>query len=181
MNYFKKNKIISFLVIFLLLINITALLTMFIQGRRSGKPSQENEIERTTHFLKEELQFNDEQVYQFVTLQNEFLMETQIYKKKIGDAKFELYEELLNDDASKVDKEKIYAVISENTILTEKRTLKFMSDMKMICNEEQISQYRMLMGQVLRKLNPEHRPPEGAKGPRGDRPPGQPPMPPERK
>lgn len=181
MNYFKKNKVISILVIFLLIINITALLTMFIQGHRSGKPSPENEIKRTTRFLKEELQFDDNQVYRFVTLQEEFLAETQKYKKNIGDAKFELYEELLNEQAPKADKEKLYAIISENTLLMEKRAFKFMTDMKTICSEDQRSQYNMLMGQVLMKLNPEHRPPEGSKKRHpGEHRPEQPPRPPKR-
>lgn len=168
MNYFNKNKTISIIVVLLLIINITALVTIFVQRHgpiRAAKPSKQEDIERTTHFLKNEFQFNDLQVEKFMALQENYMLEAEQYKKKISDAKFKLYGSIRDNVTTNKNTEQLYAIISENTSLVEKRTVQFLSELKSLCTEEQIDKYDMLMGRILMKINPDHRPPNDRQGP----------------
>jgi hypothetical protein len=186
MNYFNKNKTISIILVLLLIINITALVTIFVQRHGpiiATKPSKQDDIERTTHFLKNEFQFNDLQVKKFMDLQENYMLETEQYKQKIGDAKFKLYGNILENETSTNNPDQLYAIISNNTALIEKRTVKFLSELKSLCTEEQIDKYEMLMAQILMRISPEHRPPEDHRGPPPHRngKPGERPLPPPHK
>lgn len=182
MNYFNKNKTLSIIVILLLIINITALATIFIQQhgpKRPSQPSKKEEIERTTRFLKGELQFDDVQVERFMDLQESYMKETETYKHKIADAKFKLYGSIRDEKEPTTSPDQLYAIISESTALIEKRTVKFLSELKSLCTEEQIKKYDMLMEQILMRINPEHRPPKNHQGPPPhNAKPGERPLPP---
>lgn len=171
MNYFNKNKTISLIVILLLVINITALVTIFAQRHELIKPqppSQKNDIERTTQFLKNELQFSNEQIDTFMILQKDFIEKNKIYQRSIGDLKFELYESLRLDQS--IDTALILSKIANNSYLMEENSYKFFQKLKDLCNAEQSEKFDMLMIRIQMKINPNHRPPEDMEGRPQNRP-----------
>jgi Spy/CpxP family protein refolding chaperone len=187
MNYFTKKKWGTLAVILLVVINISAIITIFVQQHAPGRPpqyQQGNALEATTHFLKTELQFSDDQVDVFIKLQDDFLKENEQYKRAIGNSKRKLYSALLLESADTTQNSATLAEIAKNTIALEKNSYVYFQEVKNLCTAEQQKKFDMLMGMILRKINPDHRPPDGNDRPlppdhKNNRPPdGPPPHPP---
>jgi len=185
MNYFTKKRLITWAVTALIIINITSLVTIWMQQHRPMRPPHhelpEDAKEATIIFLKQELQFSNEQVYKFIELQDEYLKNSVHFQRKIGDTKRELFSGLM--DNKSVDKDKLIADIGRLNSQREELTYKHFQNMKNLCNENQQKKYKMLMGRILMRIDPMHLKPERGQNPRpsdhpGNRPGQMPPPPP---
>ena len=188
MNYFTNKKLVTLAVILLVIINLSALTTIILQKHAPGKghqPRQKDAIETTTHFLKTELQFSDEQVEGFILLQDKFLEENKILTQSIGELKHELYSSLFVEGSDLTLNTAIIEQIGKQTMLLEKSSYAYFQTIKDLCTEEQKESFDKLLGQILLKVNPQHQPPHDRKGPppplHGEKPGERPLPPPKRK
>lgn len=161
MNYFTKKKLITLAIVALIIINVTSLVTIWISQHRPIDQQTynlpEDAKEATTFFLKNELQFSDEQVATFLTTQEAFLKENQRLMRQIGNARRDLYRSLIHN--KKINETERYEIISRMTREKEEKTLKYFKELKALCNKNQQKKLDMLMGQILIRIDPTHRHP----------------------
>lgn len=195
MNYFSSRRFWIFVIVLLLVINITALVTIWLQRhppqRRGGPPHMNDPAEATSFFLRKELGFTSEQVDQFLRLQKEFMDENGERRRAIGNLKRDLYGSLIDASANLSENDRRITRIGREFAAIEKFTLQYFQKVKDLCTPEQRKKFDLLLGRILMRIDPIHQPPkdrslpphprEGGQNPpprEGRRPPpgGRPPM-----
>jgi len=163
MNYFSNKKFWTFVIILLLVINITAMVTIWLQrhrpGRRGAPPQSQRPAEATALFLKTELGFSEEQVGKFLRMQDDFLEQNGKRRRSIGNLKREIYGSLIDSSAdSSINDERI-ARIGREYAEIEKFAFQYFQKLKNLCTPEQREKFDLLLGQILMKIDPMHQPP----------------------
>ncbi len=158
MNYFTKKRLLTLAVTLLIIMNVTSLLTVFVQRhvppRLPAYKLPKDAREATTFFLKKELQFSDEQIKKYIQMQNKFLKENHQLKRQIGKIKKELFGSLIRNKS--VNEDELISNIGKLNSLIERKTFEHFEEVKNLCNEQQKKKYRMLIGQILMRIDPDH-------------------------
>ena len=183
MNYFTKQRLIALAIIALVVINISSIATIWMHKlqpfqRPIGVELPEDAREATIFFLKNELQFSDEQVEKYLEMQKNFLEENQQIQHQIGNTKRELYSSLIEN--RKIDEKKLTARLGQLASLKEEKTYLHFSEVKALCTEKQEKKFGMLMAQIIMRIDPMHQPPAPGNGQGSNHRPGQMPPPGQR-
>ena len=162
MNYFTKKRMITLAIIALIIVNITCYglpfglinIVPLLPGVNYELP--EDAKAATTFFLKQELQFSDEQVEKFLAMQDSFLKENHDLQRQIGDCHKELYQSIIKN--TEVNEAELYAKVGELTSLKEEKTVSYFKELKQLCTPRQQKKIDMLIGQILMRIDPMHLP-----------------------
>jgi len=172
MDYFSKKRWAFWGVILLVIMNISALATVWFQQHRPPEPSRRPESERpeppqqrVSQFLKDELELTETQTLQFAEYQNRHFAHASEARDAIRNLKQELFFELSAPKPDTVKVERLAAAIGARQSELEKITFYHFLDLKRLCTPAQQTKLDALFGELLRMLDPRHQPPPRGEGP----------------
>jgi len=169
MNYFTKKRLTTFAIVLLVIINISSITTILIRRYHPIKhplPVQmDDKVRATTIFLKTELQFSDEQVKEFIRIQDEFLKESETLRHAIGDLKKDLHRTLIESTDDTLENAARIAEIGNKHSELEKILYQYFINVKNLCTPEQVQKFDVLVRQILFTIDPGHQPPQDKHSP----------------
>ena len=173
MDYFSKKRWAVWGVALLVIMNISALATVWFQQRRSPEFLRRPESERPeppqqrlSQFLKEELALTEAQLRQFAEWQDRHFAQAHATRDAIRNLKEELFQELSAVAPDTAKAERLAAAIGARQSELEKMTFHHFLDLKRLCTPAQQTQLDALFGELLRMLDPRRQPPPGERPPR---------------
>jgi Spy/CpxP family protein refolding chaperone len=169
MDYFNKKRLAFWGVTLLVIMNISALATIWFQRHRpkellsrpepqpSGREPRADD--RINTFLKQELDLTETQTGKFVSLQREHFRSAKAIHDRIRDLKRELFNELSVSAPDTVKAGRLADEIGAQQRELEKITFYHFLALKRVCTPEQQKKLATLFGELLRMLDPQRRPP----------------------
>ncbi len=143
----KKQRILVWLNVFLLVINISAFVT-FLFMNSSSPESTHDERFSSDEFLKEELELDEDQ-YRQITAQNMKVFRAyQALLDRKCEINFELIDELSAISPSKEKMDSLLAMLGRLETSLKTQTVKHFTNVKEICTEEQ----QLKLDQLLREM-----------------------------
>jgi Spy/CpxP family protein refolding chaperone len=169
MDYFNKKRLTFWGVALLVVMNISALATIwfqrhrpnaFLRGPEQRPPGREPRADdRINTFLKHELGLTETQIGKFVSLQREHFRSAKAIHDRIRDLKRDLFNELSASTPDTVKADRLADEIGMQQRELEKLTFYHFLALKRVCTPEQRKKLDTLFGELLRMLNPQRRPP----------------------
>lgn len=166
MDYFTKKRLVFWGVALLVIMNISALTTIWFQQHRPPEPSRRLELERreppperVNQFLKDELRLTEAQTAQFAEYQNRHFAHVREIREAMRDLKQELFHELSAPAPDTMKVERLAAAIGARQSELEKTTFYHFLGLKRLCTPEQQAKLDALFGELLRMLDPRPQPP----------------------
>ena len=183
MDIFSKNRLMGWLVVILVILNLGMLITFWVSRPRGphpdGRKPDKNGInmERPGNpgeFLETELGFNDEQSSRYKELRkehrekaDEIISET----RKLKDSFFEL---LSQPDADSGEVTEMANEIGAKQTELDLLTFNHFKEVRAICTDEQKKKFDDIIEEVLKGMaGTKNGPPGNRRGPRGEGPPGR--------
>lgn len=156
MDYFTKKRVLFWGAALLIIMNISALATIWFQQHQPPNRLERPEPpeQRVGQFLKEELALSGAQVEQFAEYQKQHFLRARELRDAIGNLKRQLFQELsaAAPDTAKV--ERLAAAIGEHQRELEKKTFYHFLGLKRLCTPAQQARLDALFGELLRMLDP---------------------------
>jgi len=134
MNFFSKNKVIFWLLIFLVVINISALITFLVFFPHNSKPSNEQVREKPGMAFRKELSLSPSQSEKVEAILADYRNSTQLVTINIRDLRTQLLEELANDKPDTVKINRCADEICSLQKQMQKASVKQYLALKKICN-----------------------------------------------
>ncbi len=134
----KQQRIISWLNVFLLIINLSAFATILFMNHKNAPSTSENNKFRSDEFLKEELNLSEDQFKTLTMLDGDVFRSYQVLIDKQCEFNFALLEELSSNNPSKHNLDSIATRIGNYQTLLKKQTIRHFMNIRSICDEEQI-------------------------------------------
>jgi len=144
-----KQRIFSWLNVFLLVINISAFVTILFMNHDTAASSAEGNRFNSDEFLKKELKLSSEQFRTLSKLDGDVFRSYQLLLDKQCELNFDLLEELSSENPSKVNLDSISARIGHYQYLMKKQTTRHFLNIRSICNEEQIKLLDILLNDMM--------------------------------
>lgn len=142
----KKQRIIQWLNIFLLVINISAFGTILLLNKQAPKKSLDQYS--SDEFLKDELKLNDDQLKKIILMDSEVFRIYQALLDMECASNFRLVEEMTSFAPSKVKMDSIAVSIGKLRTGLKRQTIKHFENIKSICTDEQ----KVLLDQLLKRM-----------------------------
>jgi len=146
MNASKKDRIIQWLNIFLLVINISAFGTILLLNRQA--PAKSLDKYNSDDFLRSELKLSDEQFKKIALLDSEVFRIYQSLLDMECASNFRLVEEMTSPAPSKARMDSITQNIGKLRAGLKKQSIKHFENIKSICDEDQ----KLLLDQLLKEM-----------------------------
>lgn len=144
----KKYKIIKWITVFLLIINVSAFITLLFLNYKSDKSYVSDDSKNNFSsdlFLKKELNLTDEQYKKVSSLDNKTFRIYQSLLDMECEANFEIIHELTSENPSKSRLDSIANHMGRVHSGLKRQTIKHFLNIKSICNQEQA----LLLDQLL--------------------------------
>ncbi len=142
----KKDRIIQWLNIFLLVINISAFGTILLLNKQT--PARSLEKYNSDDFLRRELKLSDEQFKKIALLDSEVFRIYQSLLDMECASNFRLVEEMTSPSPSKARMDSIAQNIGKLHAGLKKQTIRHFDNIKSICDEDQ----KLLLDQLLKEM-----------------------------
>lgn len=133
----KQQRIFGWLNVFLLVINISAFVTILFMNNSGLSSKSENSQYRSDEFLREELKLSDEQFRTLTKLDGDVFRSYQLLLDKQCEFNFNMLEELSLDNPSKEYLDSIAYRIGHYQTLLKKQTVRHFLNVRSVCNEDQ--------------------------------------------
>ena len=145
----KKQRIIKWLNIFLLVINISAFGTILLMNNKINLTETDSDnYFKSDVFLKEELNLNDEQYKKLVKLDNRVFRAYQVLLDMQCETNFGLLAELSQDNPSRKKMDSIATKIGKHHANIKRQTIKHFMNLRSICTEDQSE----LLNQLIKDM-----------------------------
>jgi hypothetical protein len=142
----KRNRIIQWLNIFLLVINVSAFGTILLLNKQVQPKSFDKY--NSDEFLKKELNLSNEQYQKILLMDSEVFRIYQSLLDMECASNFRLVEELTSENPSKTKMDSIAVTIGKLRSGIKKQTVRHFENVKKICNTEQ----QILLDQLLKSM-----------------------------
>ncbi|MBE9467956.1 MAG: hypothetical protein IMY72_06500 [Bacteroidetes bacterium] len=144
----KKYRIIKWITVFLLIINVSAFITILFLNYKSDKSSVSDDSKNNFSsdlFLKKELSLSDEQYKKISSLDNKTFRMYQTLLDMECEANFEIIDELTRENPSESRLDSIASHMGRVHAGLKRQTIKHFINIKSICNQDQV----LLLDQIL--------------------------------
>jgi len=135
--------------VFLLVINISAFVTILFMNHGTASSSAEGNKFNSDEFLKKELKLSSEQFRTLSKLDGDVFRSYQLLLDKQCELNFDLLEELSSENPSKENLDSISGRIGHYQYLMKKQTTRHFMNIRSICNEEQIKLLDILLNDMM--------------------------------
>jgi protein CpxP len=158
MDIFKQKRFLVYIIILLVILNISTLFMMWI-GRPPLPPaprspiSPEHEKARIEQLLKYELGFDKAQAEQYLRMRREHHERVTSLKIEIQQIKRKMFDEVLKDNPQPMPSDSLLKLTQEKQDNLERQTFQHFLDLKKLCKPEQQDKLKLLVHEVFR-----HRP-----------------------
>ena len=142
----KKERIIKWLNIFLLIINVSAFVTFLMMNWQTS--AEHNEKFSSDELLRTELGLTPEQFRKVSALNNDVFRLYQVYLDKKCEMNFELVDELSSEIPSDLKMDSLSNRIGQLDAALKKQTVRHFKNVKSVCNEKQ----KVLLDQLLKEM-----------------------------
>lgn len=167
MDYFKKKQLVFWGIALLVVMNISALATVWYQQHRLPPPHEmPGPQPPDPRFLHRELGLSQQQVQQFAELQRSHFEQASRIQQAIRQLKEEQFQQLTaaSSDAARADS--IAGEIGHLQAQLERETFHHFLALKKLCTPDQQRKLNHLFGQMLRRMEPPHRHENGPHNPK---------------
>ena len=144
METIKRHRIIKWLNIVLLTINISAFVTILYFNKQAIQDDNDDKF-NSDEFLKKELNLTEEQYQTISSLDAKIFRTYQVLLDKQCEANFKILDELLQEEPSKERLDSIAIKTGKFHTALKRQTIKHFTNIKSICNENQT----LLLDQLL--------------------------------
>lgn len=144
----KKQRITTWLNIFLLVINISAFGTLLFMNDKDSNNQQENDYYKSDLFLKDALDLSDEQYAKISSMDHRVFRHYQNILDMQCESNFKLMEELSSDNPNKHTMDSIAIKIGSLHAGLKRQTVKHFMNIRSICNDEQ----SLLLEQLIKDM-----------------------------
>lgn len=144
-----KTKLLTFLVIALILLNLGVISFMLLKKPPRPRPGNPNQI---TRIIEERLNLDAAQLVQFNQLKEEHMLATKARFEAVGAHKDQLFSLHKTDNLQQ--KDSLILKISRLHAEIEQLNFKHFQDLKAICKPEQLEDYNNLVTQLGHTLSP---------------------------
>lgn len=134
----KQHRIVSWLNVFLLIINVSAFITILYMNKSNVTQEKSNDKYRSDNLLRKELKLSDEQFSKLSKLDGNVFRNYQLLLDKQCEFNFDLLEELSSEHPSKEKLDSIANRIGRYQSLLKKQTIKHFLNIREICTEDQV-------------------------------------------
>jgi len=168
MNFFSKQKLIAWLIVILVILNLGTLATLWIGHFRrpaSGPPPGGGPPDRARNFLIKELGFDEEQRKELANLQSRQLDQMNAFQARIDEIKGQMMDELLKTDPDNVRVEELAGEVGGKEAQKAKLAFNHLQEIKILCRPEQKERFDILVRDLLEIMKPPG-PPGRPGGPR---------------
>lgn len=171
MDIFTKNKFSSWLIVLLILLNISTLYLLWskeiVKPEDSAPPPRERH-ENFIRFLREELQFSENKIQDYEQYRDKHANQNRELINQIQDLKRELHNEIFKEHPDTVRADLLAEQIGKKQIQIEKITFAHFLDLKKLCGKEQQEKLHTLLDEFHRKnrLQQEQPPPPDRRRPK---------------
>ena len=142
----KSNRIIQWLNIFLLVINLSAFGTILLMNKQA--PQKSLDKYSSDEFLKKELKLTSEQYRKILLMDSEVFRIYQSLLDMECASNFRLVEEMTSESPSKAKTDSIALTIGKLRSGIKKQTVRHFENIKSICTPEQ----KVLLNQILKEM-----------------------------
>ena len=167
MDIFAQKRFMTWAIIILVILNLSALATMlfFVYPKPlpPPPPPQERGQEEVQYFLKKELNLSEEQAKQFRELGEQHNMQSRSVQNETHRFKREIMDELFASQPDTVKVERLANEIGIKEAEKEKLLFHHFMDLASVCDQEQKEKFKALIHDLLDMI----RPPEPKKPPKG--------------
>lgn len=133
-----QQNTVKWLNIFLLVINISAFITILLMNRESGQSTASGTSYSSDTFLKEELKLTDEQYAALTKLDGDVFRSYQLLLDKQCELNFGLLYELSSENPSKSNLDSIAERIGHYQTLLKKQTVRHFTNIRSLCTPDQV-------------------------------------------
>jgi len=142
----KKQRIITWLNIFLLIINSSALITFLWMN--SGGEVEHDKLYSSDEFIREKLHLSDQQFEKVSAMNNSVFRAFQVLLDRKCELNFELIDELASPEPSKAVMDSLAVRIGKIDAILKKQTVRHYQNVKSVCNDHQ----KELLNQLLKDM-----------------------------
>lgn len=164
MNYFLKNRLVFWGIILLVVMNLSALATVWWQQhmRPGPPPGGRDEPQRIRRILQNELGLTEPQLQQFEKIQRQHRKNSRAVHENMRGLRHDLFAQLSVESPDEEKVEQLTNQIGRAQSELEKLTFKHFTELKNLCNDEQQKRLSSLISELLpgRRPPPPHRPGE---------------------
>lgn len=139
-----KRRIIIIAIIVLIIINISALITIFYNNKiRSKQLAKYNEIQEQVEvngmndFFRNQLKLDDVQFDRFQDINHEHMLTSRDIAKKMDDLRFDMLNEISKNDPDMLQLDHIAKKIGELHYELKLNTINHFIELKALCNDDQ--------------------------------------------
>ncbi len=159
MDIFKQKRYQFVVIILLIILNLGTLL-MLTLGRPqrppefAGPPHPGREQAQIKRLLRTELEFNEDQIKQFLILRKEHHKQMQKLSDEIRQLKKQMFDEVLEDDAQATLSDSLLNLTQVKQAQIDRLTYNHFLDIKKISKPEQQKKLRLLIHGMFRRQQP---------------------------
>ncbi len=156
MDIFKQKRYLIFVIILLVILNLSTLLMLWI-GRplhlsaKEGPVSTEHEKARVQQLLKDELEFDETQIKQYLKMRHEHHEQAQQLNDDIRNLKKQMFDEVLQDKPQPILSDSLLILVQEKQADLEKLTFRHFLNLKKLCKPKQQDKLKLLIHEVFRR------------------------------
>ena len=150
MNNLTKNKWFLFLLGFLLLANVTLLLSFFVFGEK-GERKSHNQPPQGSGYLSKELSFSPEQQSKHKALKEEHFKNIRPLWEEIRLTKDSLYRQLNNPAFDENALQEMTDRLAEKNQLSDQLMFRYFRELRKICTPEQLAKYDTIVPQMVKR------------------------------
>jgi hypothetical protein len=155
MDIFKQKRFLVYVIILLVILNISTLFMMWI-GRplhrlaNRGPISPEHEKARIEQLLQEELGFDKAQTKEYLMMRQKHYKQVTSLRIEIRELKKQMFDEVLQDNPQPMLSDSLLRLAQEKQVNLEQLTFQHFLDLKKLCKPEQQDKLKLLMHEVFR-------------------------------
>ena len=176
MKFFTQTKILTFLIIILLVSNISTIITIYYQKGNlrverltNNRDNSEEDIENKGYIFREQLNLTDKQQEVFRNLRQNYNRNTRQLSFQMQDEREDLIQELSSENPDSIELDRIAINIGELHTDLKRLTSGYYQDMKNECDVEQAQKLMEIFVQLLNNDGNVKLPESGGQGRRGNR------------
>jgi Spy/CpxP family protein refolding chaperone len=148
MDQIKRNRAFKWFNYLLLVVNLTALITIFMVNRPTETGTKENQ-EISLKFLKERLNLTPDQYQELIKVSEKTFRAYHVNIDLLCEANIQLLEEISKDNPDQEEIEKLVKKIGNINTTIKRNTAKHFEQVKAICNEEQRAKLVLLFKEIM--------------------------------
>lgn len=153
MNNLTKNKWFLFLLGFLLIANITLLLSFFVFGEKTEGRPRTNNPAPASGFLSKELSFSEEQKALHKEMRDAHFKSIKPLWEEIRKTKDSLYKQLNNPAFDEAALQAMTERLAEKNKMSDQMMFRYFKELRKICTEDQLPGFDSIVPQMVNKQN----------------------------